>query len=84
MSDSRSAALLNIFMGMLDKAAEAPPPKQAGLDGRKGFARRMILSFIDDVMRLDGELDGGDWSPDEIARLKEKAVLALKSLNEVE
>lgn len=84
MSDSRSAALLKIFMGMLDKAAEAPPPKQAGLDGRKGIARRMILSVIDDVMRLDGELDGGDWSPDEIARLKEKAVLALKSLNEVE
>ena len=47
MSDSRSAAILNIFMGMLDKAAEAPPPKQSGLDGRK-------------------------------------AVLALKSLNEVE
>jgi hypothetical protein len=84
MSDSRSAALLKIFMGMLDEAAEAPPPKQAGLAGRKGIARRMILSVIDDVMRLDGELDGGDWSPDEIARLKEKAVLALKSLNEVE
>ena len=77
-----SESLLKLFIDVLDHAAQAPPPKSAGLDGRKGLARGMALSVIDDILRLDGGLEGADWSPDDIARLKEKARLALEAMNE--
>lgn len=83
MSDSR-AAVLKHFSDILELAAQSPPPKKAGLDGRKGLARRMILSLIDDVLRLDGGLEGADWSAADVTALKEKATRALTALNEVE
>ena len=83
MPVENSESLLKFFMDMLDHAAQAPPPKREGLDGRKGLARRMVLSVIDDVLRIDGGLQGADWSSQDIARLKEKAHLALKAINEV-
>jgi hypothetical protein len=77
-----SERLLKLFMDVLDHAAQAPPPKLAGLDGRKGLARSIALSIVDDILRLDSGLKGADWSPNDIARLKEKAYLALKAMNE--
>jgi hypothetical protein len=71
-------------MDVLDHAADAPPPKKEGLDGRKGFARRMVLSVIDDVMRLDSDVHGADWSHDDIVRLKDKATRALNAMNNVD
>jgi hypothetical protein len=83
MSNTPSDIILKLLEDIFDQAAVAPPPKQAGLDGRKGLARRAILSIIDDVIRLDTNLEGADWAPDDVARLKEKAQLALIALNEV-
>lgn len=83
MSNTPSDIILKLLEDILDQAAVAPPPKQAGLDGRKGLARRAILSIIDDVIRLDADLEGADWAPGDVARLKEKAQLALIALNEV-
>lgn len=83
MSNTPSDIILKLLEDILDQAAVAPPPKQAGLDGRKGLARRAILSIIDDVIRLDTNLEGADWAPGDVARLKEKAQLALIALNEV-
>jgi hypothetical protein len=88
MTDSKtirfdsSERLLKLFVDVLDHAAQMPPPKLAGLDGRKGLARAIALSVVDDVLRLDSELRGADWSPKDIALLKEKAHLALKAMNE--
>ena len=77
-----SERLLKLFMDVLDQAAQAPPPKLGGLDGRKGLARATALSVVDDIVRLDSELKGADWSANDIARLKEKAYLALQAMNE--
>lgn len=83
MTDSR-ADILQQLADLLDVSAERPPPKKAGLDGRKGMARRMILSLIDDVLRLDGGMEGADWTPADVAMLKGKAMRALDALNNVD
>ncbi len=80
MSDTGSEIFKHL-VDILDIAAANPPPKKAGLDGRKGLARRTVLSLIDDVLRLDAATEGADWSPSDIARLKEKALRALDALN---
>jgi hypothetical protein len=82
MAVESSESLLKSFMEILDHAVQSPPPKQAGLDGRKGLARRMTLSIIDDILRIDGNSEGADWSPEEVALLKEKALNALKAMND--
>jgi len=84
MPGDSSDSLLKFFMDLLDHAAQAPPPKKEGLDGRKGLARRLALSVIDDVLRIDSGSEGADWSPKDIARLKDKALLALKAMNDAQ
>lgn len=83
MEDSK-AAVIKHFSDILDLAIESPPPKRAGLDSRNGLARQMILSVIDDILRLDGGLKGADWSPSDVIALKEKAAQALDALNDAE
>ncbi len=80
MSETGTAILKHVT-DILDIAAASPPPKRTGLDGRKGLARRTVLSLIDDVLRLDDATEGADWSRTDIARLKEKALRALDALN---
>ncbi len=83
MSNASSDAILKLLESILDQAAIAPPPKEAGLHGRRGLARRAMLSIIDDVIRLDADLEGADWAPTDVQRLKEKARQALIALNNV-
>lgn len=52
-----SERLLKLFMDVVNQAAQAPPPKLAGLDGR-GLARAIALSVVDDIVRLDSGLKG--------------------------
>lgn len=84
MTLESSGKVLKSLMDMLERAAAAPPPKMAGLDGRKGLARRMTLCVIDDITRLDDNVEGADWSPQDVARLKEKAQIALQAMNDAQ
>jgi hypothetical protein len=84
MAIESSGKVLQYLVDMLDHAAAEPPPKMAGLDGRKGLARRMTLCVIDDITRLDDGVEGADWSPQDISRLKEKAQLALQAMNDAQ
>ena len=84
MTPQSSAKVLQLLIDMLDEAAAAPPPKLAGLDGRKGLARRMTRGVIDDITRLDDHVEGADWSPEEIRRLKNKAQVALAAMNDAQ
>jgi hypothetical protein len=82
MALESSGKVLQFLLDMLDQAAAVPPPKMAGLDGRKGLARRMTLCIIDDITRLEDGVEGADWSPQDISRLKDKAQLALQAMND--
>ena len=82
MPETSSARILNLFLEILDQAVAAPPPRQTGAVGRKGLARRMILSVIDDVLRLDTDADDADWKASDVALLREKAGVALQVLND--
>ena len=84
MSTQSSQNLLKLFIQLLDQATLSPPPKEAGLSGRKGLARRITLSLIDDIMRLDGGVEGADWSSENVAEIKEKARSALQAMNDAE
>ena len=46
MSNAPSDIILKLLEDILDQAAVAPPPKQAGLDGRKGLARRATIETV--------------------------------------